>query len=476
MQANLDLKVCKFGGTSLADATQMARAVAIVRADPGRAVVVPSAPGWRHAADAKITDRLYQCHHTAALGDDIAGVFAPVRTRFREIAAGLELGDDPAWLTEALDAAAAGIRAQAAAGHGSAYAASRGEYLSGRVLAAALERPFIDAAEVIRFEIGGHSGGGSEGTSGGKTVGDGGRLDAAATYAAVAERIEREGGTAVIPGFYGSDANGRIRTFSRGGSDVTGAVVARALRAAVYENWTDVSGLLMTDPRIVDEPATIDVLTYRELRELSYMGATVLHPEAVFPVREAEIPVNIRNTNEPDHPGTLIVSSTSQVPGRADARSGGPITGIAGRKDFTVIALEKALMNNEVGYGEKVLGVLRRAGVSFEHMPSGIDTLSLVVEDAQLAGILDDVVEALKREVEPDSIEVDADLALIATVGRNMKTQPGMAGRLFGALGRAGINIRMIDQGSSELNIIVGVDAQDFEAAVRAIYAAFLEK
>ncbi|MEM1097966.1 MAG: aspartate kinase [Planctomycetota bacterium] len=444
------LTVCKFGGTSLAQASQIAKAAAIVRDDDARAVVVPSAPGRRTPDDAKITDRLYQCHHTAVLGDDIDRIFAPVRQRFLDIAEGLGLGTSPAWLCDALDQAAAGIAEQARAGRDSAFAASRGEYLNGRVFAALLDWPFIDAADVVKF-------------------GSGDRLDAASTYAAISAAVQQAGGRAVIPGFYGADAKGNVRTFSRGGSDVTGAIVARALNAAVYENWTDVSGLLMTDPRLVDQPATIDTLTYRELRELSYMGATVLHPEAVFPVREAGIPVHIRNTNDPAHPGTRIVASTDDT-----QRGPHPITGIAGRKDFTVIALEKALMNNEVGYGEKVLGVLRRAGISFEHMPSGIDTLSIVVEDAQLEGKLDDVVATLKREVEPDTIEVDADLALIATVGRNMKTQPGMAAKLFGALANAGVNIRMIDQGSSELNIIVGVNASDFEEAVRAIYLAFV--
>ncbi len=455
MTAHAPLKVCKFGGTSLADANQIAKAAAIVRDDPARAVVVPSAPGKRTPTDAKITDRLYQCHHTAALGDPIDAVFNPVRERFLTIAAGLGLGDAPPWLTDALNESAAGIVAAARANRDAAFAASRGEYLNGRIFAALLHWPFLDAADLVRF-------------------GSNDRLDTSTTYHAIAQAFAQTNGHAVIPGFYGSDPHGHIRTFSRGGSDVTGAIVARALHAGVYENWTDVSGLLMTDPRIVDRPATIDTLTYRELRELSYMGATVLHPEAVFPVREAGIPVNIRNTNEPKHPGTTIVATTPEPSTHQNQSSGGPITGIAGRKDFTVIALEKALMNNEVGYGEKVLGVLRRAGISFEHMPSGIDTLSLVIEDAQLQGKLDDVLETLKREVEPDSIDVDHDLALIATVGRNMKTQPGMAGKLFGALGAANINIRMIDQGSSELNIIVGVDAKDFEDAVRAIYAAFV--
>ena len=354
-------------------------------------------------------------------------------------------------LDEALDEAEAGIAAHAE--RGPDFAASRGEALNGRVLAEALGYAYADAAGVIRF-------------------GHGGRLDAPATRSRLREAFAAAPRGLVVPGFYGLDGHGRVKTFSRGGSDVTGAVVAAALGAAVYENWTDVSGLLMADPRIVDAPRSIDRVTYRELRELSYMGATVLHPEAVFPVREAGIPVNIRNTGQPDHPGTLIVAS---VPPGEEPAGSPPITGVAGKRGYTAISLEKALMNEEVGYGERVLAVLRRHGVSFEHVPSGIDTLCLVVADAEVDGKLVDLVDDLQRELEPDALDVDADLALIATVGRRMKTRPGMAATLFGAFGAAGVNIRMIDQGSSELNIIVGVNEGEFETAVRAIYAGFVD-
>lgn len=439
------LIVCKFGGTSLAGAPQLRKVRDIVAADPARRVIVPSAPGKRTSEDRKITDLLYLCHDAAgqSLGFDEA--FNLVAARFRALVAdlGLDLAIDPL-----LEEARQGIADAAAAGRGPDYAASRGEALNGRVLAALLGCPCVDAAEVIRFDTDG-------------------RLDAPATHAALTTALAGLD-RAVIPGFYGSDPDGHIRTFSRGGSDVTGAVVARAVNASVYENWTDVSGLLTTDPRIVDDPAVIESLTYRELRELSYSGATVLHAEAVFPVRAAGIPVNIRNTHAPEHPGTRIVASEDAAPTRY------PITGIAGRKDFTVISLEKDLMNEAVGYVERVLAIFSRAGISVEHVPSGIDTLSVVVADAQLEGKLDTLIDDLKREIQPDHLEVDPHLALIATVGRSMRTQPGMAATLFNALAQAGVNIRMIDQGSGELNIIVGVNAKHYESAVRAIYAAFV--
>ncbi|MEO1236043.1 MAG: aspartate kinase [Planctomycetota bacterium] len=438
--------VAKFGGSSLASADQIRKARAIVEADPRRRFVVPSAPGKRTPGDRKVTDLLYFCHEAAGQGVAFDEAFAIVDDRFRGITD--ELGVDLD-LDTLLGEVKAGIAQHAAAGRGPDFAASRGEYLNGRVMAALLGWPFYDPAEGIVFTAAG-------------------RFDPKATYAPLGEAL-RALGRAVVPGFYGRTPDGYVKTFSRGGSDVTGAVVARAIGAAVYENWTDVSGLLMTDPRVVDSPETIESLTYRELRELSYMGATVLHPEAVFPVREAGIPVNIRNTNAPDDPGTRIVATEDAAPSRR------PVTGIAGRKDFTVIHLEKALMNEVIGYGEQVLGILRRQGVSFEHMPSGIDTLSIVVSDEELDGKIDLLVEQLNRDIQPDAIEVDPDLALIATVGRGMKTQPGRAARLFTALADAGVNIRMIDQGSSELNIIVGVNVNDFDTALRAIYAAFMD-
>jgi aspartate kinase len=440
--------VCKFGGSSLASAEQIAKACAIVEADPARCFVIPSAPGKRHPGDRKITDLLYLCHESAEHGVAFDEAFSLIAERFRQIVVGLNLDLDlPALLAEVK----AGIVEHATAGRGPDFAASRGEFLNGHLLAARLGIPLLDPAEAIQFT-------------------PAGRLDEAQTYATLGQTLS-DLGRAIVPGFYGSTADGRIKTFSRGGSDVTGAVVARAVKASVYENWTDVSGLLMTDPRVVDDPQSIAALTYRELRELSYMGATVLHPEAVFPVRQAGIPVNIRNTNEPEHPGTHIISSMTDA---EMPESPYPITGIAGRRDFTAISIEKALMNEQIGYGEQVLGVLRRHGISFEHMPSGIDTLSLVIADQQLEGRLDTLIEELKREIEPDVIEAGPDLALIATVGRGMKTKPGRAATLFSALAEANVNIRMIDQGSSELNIIVGVHTRDFDRAVRAIYAAFV--
>ncbi|MEM9883657.1 MAG: aspartate kinase [Planctomycetota bacterium] len=441
------LIVAKFGGSSLASATQIDKAAAVVAADPRRRFVVPSAPGKRGDADRKITDLLYLCHESAEQGVSFDAAFGPVAERFTQIVQELGLSLDIAAL---LDEVRRGIADHAAAGHGPDYAASRGEYLNGRVLAERLDMPFFDPADGIVFNAAG-------------------RLDETRTYDTLGRKLD-ELGRAVVPGFYGRDPAGRVRTFSRGGSDVTGAVVARAVHASAYENWTDVSGLLMTDPRVVENPETIDTLTYRELRELSYMGASVLHPEAVFPVRAAGIPVLIRNTNDPQHPGTRI------QPGDADdlPESRHPITGVAGRRDFTIVHLEKALMNDLVGYGEQVLGVFRRQGVAFEHMPSGIDTLSVVVADEAIDGKLELLIDELNKEIEPDKIEVDPDLALIATVGRGMKTRPGRAATLFAALADAEVNIRMIDQGSSELNIIVGVNQADFEKALRAIYAAFV--
>ena len=337
-----------------------------------------------------------------------------------------------------------------AAGEGADYTASRGEYLNGRILAKLLDAEFVDAAEVICFD-------------------EHGRYLADQTNLAVADRL---GGydRAVVPGFYGARPDGSVQTFSRGGSDVTGAIVARAVEAEVYENWTDVSGLLRTDPRIVPGARAIRVLTYRELRELAYMGATVLHDEAIFPVREAGIPVQIRNTNLPDEEGTLIIK---EIPGGMPHT--GAVTGIAGRKGFTVIGIDKTLMNSEIGFARRMLSALERHGVSFEHMPTGIDTISLVIESAQLDGRLEEILEEIRAECEPDGIEVNQDIALIATVGRGMTHSPGMAARLFGALAAAGVNIRVIDQGSSELNIIVGVESADFETAVKAIYDAFVD-
>jgi aspartate kinase len=434
----MGVKVAKFGGTSVADAGQLLKVQAIVRLDADRRVVVVSAPGKRNSQDAKITDLLYQCHDCVRGGAGFDTVFQTVANRYREIVRDLGVSVD---IEKDLIAVREGILASPTAD----FAASRGEYLNARITAAMLGSEFVDAAEIIRF--------GGDGKLLGKETDD-----------AVAKRL-LGGRPVVVPGFYGAMPDGSIKTFSRGGSDITGALLARGIRAEVYENWTDVSGVLMADPRLVQNAKTIPTLTYRELRELSYMGANVLHEEAVFPVIDVGIPVNVRNTNVPDHPGTRIVH---EVEGSTSS-----VTGIAGRKGYTVIGLEKNLMNSEVGFGRRLLSALERRGVSFEHMPTGIDAISLVVESSYLKGKLDAVLDEIRTECRPDRIQVFESMALIATVGRGMLHTPGVAGRLFGALASARINVRMIDQGSSGINIIIGVEEKDFEAAIRAIYGAF---
>jgi aspartate kinase len=441
------VKVCKFGGSSLADASQLRHVASLVQSDAQRRYVIPSAPGKRYEGDQKITDLLYLCHEHARQGISFDEVFSLIGERFRAIVSELGLDLD---IDKHLSSVQTGIAERARAGQPADFAASRGEYLNGLVLAELLGFAFVDPQEIVFFDRRG-------------------RLSEQRTYDAVAQRLQQVPG-AVVPGFYGQSHNGEVKTLSRGGSDVSGAIVARAVQASVYENWTDVSGLLMADPGIVNEPKIIDTITYRELRELSYMGAKVLHEEAVFPVRGAGIPLNIRNTHEPEAAGTTIVSDED-----ANHLRPGVISGIAGRKDFTIIAVEKAMMNAEVGFGRRVLGALEAAGINFEHMPSGIDTLSVVVADSELDDKLDQVLEDIHSECHPDSIETFSNMALVATVGRGMAHTPGMAARVFSALAEAGVNIRMIDQGSSELNIIVGIEADDFEKAVAAIYETFVQ-
>jgi aspartate kinase len=436
------IKVAKFGGTSLADAQAILKVKAIIESDPARRFVVPSAPGKRNKQDQKITDLLYACHTLAEQKVPFDQVFALIADRYLRIVAELGVKLD---LKPHLEE----IHRRVAGGESADYTASRGEHLNGLVIAALLGYDFVDAAEVIHFD-------------------SNGRFDPELTQESCSQRLARHK-KAVVPGFYGSMPDGSIKTFSRGGSDISGAIVARGVAADVYENWTDVPGLLMADPRIVENPRPIELVTYKELRELAYMGASVLHDEAIFPVRQAGIPVNIRNTFQPDHPGTMIVSEAK--PGAVR----GSITGIAGRKDFTVITLEKALMNQELGYGRRLLEALEINNISFEHLPSGIDTISAVVSDSQLKDKLDRVLGEIKTLCRPDNLEVQHKIALVATVGRGMARTPGMAAKLFVALAEAEVNVRMIDQGSSELNIIVGVDAKDFEKAVRAIYAAFVK-
>ena len=433
-------KVVKFGGSSLANAEQFQKVGDIIRSEESRRYVVPSAPGKRFSSDTKVTDLLYACYDKAEEGVDFSDVLAEIKERFYEIIKGLNLDLS---LEEEFKQIEADFKAQA----GKEYAASRGEFLNGKVMAAYLGYEFIDSATVIRFDKSGN-------------------FDADKTDRLLTKRLQKCE-RAVIPGFYGGMEDGTVKTFSRGGSDVTGSLVAKAIHADVYENWTDVSGFLVTDPRIVEDPAVIETITYRELRELSYMGATVLHEDAIFPVRKEGIPINIRNTNRPEDKGTFIVESTCRKPKYV-------ITGIAGKKGFCSINIEKSMMNSEIGFGRKVLQVFEDQGISFEHVPSGIDTMTVYVHQDEFEEKEQQVIAGIHRAVQPDFVEMESDLALIAVVGRGMKSQRGTAGRVFAALAHAHVNVKMIDQGSSELNIIIGVENRDFEAAVKAIYDIFV--
>lgn len=434
-------KVVKFGGSSLADAKQFKKVADIIRADEARCYVVPSAPGKRFKDDTKVTDLLYKCYDSVSEGADFAKAFAPVRERFDGIIS--DLG-----LKMSLEDEYVKIGADFRDGANRDYAASRGEYLNGRILAEYLGFTFVDAARGIFFD---HKG----------------NFDAGITNACLGAILEKTP-KAVIPGFYGAMPDGSIKTFSRGGSDFTGSLVAKAVGAELYENWTDVSGFLVADPRIVTDPAGIEEITYSELRELSYMGAGVLHEDAIFPVRSANIPINIKNTNAPKDPGTLI------VPGGTENSPKYLITGIAGKKDFSAISIEKDRLNSENGFMRRMLQVLENHGIFPEHMPTGIDTVTVVVNSKEFDGQREKITERLKDVLRPDHLEIIDGLALIAVVGRGMRSKKGTATRVFAALSHADINIRMIDQGSSELNIIIGIDEKDFENAIRVIYDVFV--
>ena len=433
-------KVVKFGGSSLASAEQFKKVGDIIRADKSRRFVVPSAPGRRFPSDNKVTDMLYACYDLAENGKDFKKALAAIADRYKEIIDGLKLDLS---LNDEFKTIEKKFKEKA----GKDYAASRGEYLNGIIMAAYLGYEFIDAASVIFFD-------------------EDGSFNADRTDRVLSERLSRCD-KAVIPGFYGAMPDATVKTFSRGGSDVTGSVVAKAAKVDVYENWTDVSGFLIADPRIINNPEGIEVITYRELRELSYMGATVLHEDAIFPVRQRGIPINIRNTNAPDDNGTWIVGSTCQ-------KSRYVITGIAGKKGFCSINIEKDMMNAEIGFGRKVLQAFEENNISFEHVPSGIDTMTVYVHQDEFIHKEQKVVAGLHRLAQPDSIEIESDLALIAVVGRGMKSTRGTAGRIFSALAHVNVNVKMIDQGSSELNIIIGVANEDFETAIKAIYDIFV--
>ncbi len=433
-------KVVKFGGSSLASAEQFMKVGEIVRSDSARRYVVPSAPGKRYTSDTKVTDMLYACYALAEADKDFSKQLKAIKARYNEIIEGLKLDMT---LDEEFKVVEKNFKEKA----GKDYAASRGEFLNGKIMAVYLGYTFIDAAEVIRFD-------------------EEGNFDSETTNALLGAKLNQVD-SAVVPGFYGAYADGKVKTFSRGGSDITGSIVARAAKVDVYENWTDVSGFLVADPRIIDNPAGIETITYRELRELSYMGASVLHEDAIFPVRREGIPINIKNTNAPEDAGTWIVESTCQ-------KSKYTITGIAGKKGFCSVNIEKAKMNGEIGFGRKVLQVFEDNGISFEHMPSGIDTMTVFVHQDEFMDKEQQVVSGIHRLSEPDSIDIESDLALIAVVGRGMKSTRGTAGRIFSALAHANVNVKMIDQGSSELNIIIGVGNSDFETAIKAIYDIFV--
>lgn len=430
--------VCKFGGTSLADAECIRRAEAIIKADPRRRFIVPSAPGKRSPEDRKITDLLYAWHGIASQGLDASEPRNLIKQRYAQLVQELGVRVD-------IDALLAEIEAEESAHPSPDFMASRGEYLNGRIIAALLGAAFVDPAQAIRFN-------------------EFGNLDEH-SYEVLADQL-RGPGLFVIPGFYGAMPDGTVKTFSRGGSDITGAIVARAAQAEVYENWSDVSGFLMADPRIVENPREIEEITYQELRELSYMGATVLHDEAIFPVRHVGIPINLRNTWHPDHPGTRI------VPTRAATE---PVVGIAGRAGFSMINIEKAFLNKERGFGLRVLRVLEDHNVSWEHMPTGIDTISIIVRDEDLGNRGAAVLESIRSSCNPDSVALTPGLAIIATVGQGMNHHIGVAARLCTAIADAGVNLRVIDQGSSEMNIIIGVEEGDLHTAVRALYDAFVD-
>jgi len=436
--------VAKFGGSSVADAGQIKKVKAIVAADVRRRIVVVSAPGKRHPGEAKLTDLLYLCHEMAAMSTDIGEPFGLIRDRFSGIAEGLGLYTAVIRLIDQFGE-------ELAAGCSRDYAASRGEYFSARLVAEYLDAEFVDPAEYIVIRANG-------------------TIDQE-SYLLLGERLDDSRALYVMAGFYGSDRTGAIRTFSRGGSDISGAIAARAAGAVLYENWTDTSGILMADPRIVDSPQTIDEISFREIREMAYMGASVFHDEAIMPVREAGIPIRIKNTNRPDDPGTLITPKLSESTVAATE-----IAGIAGRKDFSMINLEKSLMNREVGFAHRLLGILREQGVSFEQCPSSIDSISVIVEDAQLQGLDELILDEIRRQLEPDHLSLERNLALIAVVGEGMVRTVGIAAKIFGALKDAGINVRIINQGASEMNIIIGVAAGDYERAVSALYAAFLRR
>ena len=438
------LKVLKFGGSSMADARQFEKVKSIVQADPARRVVIVSAAGKRFSDDHKLTDLLYLCHAHLKYGVSCDNVFDMIRSRYMEIRDDLGLQTD---LETEFDA----LRRKMDKGISQDELVSRGEYFAAQLMADYLGYDFLDSELWLKFNL--------DGT-----------VDQETSYEALSRAAS--GRRVVIPGFYGTMPDGTIKTFTRGGSDITGALAAAALNADVYENWTDVSGFLMADPRIVSDPLPIERITYSELRELSYIGAQVLHEGTIFPVREKNIPLNIRNTNQPDHPGTMIRESFDEL---EESKDSSFITGIAGRKDFSVITITKNGMSNEVGTLRRILEILEKYQLVVEYLPSGIDSVSLVVAADKLRPCQYQILGEIQKNLKPDTIHVTEDMAIVAAVGRKMAFKPGISGKIFAALGENGINIRMITQGTEELNIIVGVDNKDFAGAIRVLYNSFVK-
>lgn len=433
----------KFGGSSVADGKQIEKVAAIIKADPRRRIIVVSAPGKRQPAEAKLTDLFYVCQESAAIGTAITEPFGLIRQRFIEIIEDLQADRE---ILRELDM----VEDRLLSGCSADYAASRGEYFSARIIADYLGAEFVDPADHISIRANGRI---SE-----------------ESYASLAKRLDDQSRLYVMAGFYGRDRDGEVKTFSRGGSDISGAIAARAAGAVLYENWTDTSGILMADPRLIQNPRPIGEISFREIREMAYMGASVFHDEAILPVREAGIPIRIANTNRPADPGTTITSSLSQ-----ETVNSTEIAGIAGKKGFTMISLEKSLMNREVGFVYRLLGILQKHGISFEHCPSSIDSVSIIIEDDKLRGLDEILLEDIQRQLAPDTIVLEKDLALVAVVGEGMVRTVGIAGKIFAALGAAGINVRVINQGASELNIIIGTAGDDYEKTVRTLYSVFVK-
>ena len=438
----MELKVCKFGGTSMATADSILKVKQIIESDKSRRFVIVSAPGKRYSGDEKITDLLYACYQEKQVSGECSVYFNKIRERFISLVNDLGLDFD---IVPYLDE----VEQKIIESSSPDYAASRGEFLSAVLMSKVLKMEFVDSADIIKFTA--------------KGV-----FDSEFTNDLVSKRLSFFNG-AVIPGFYGTLPDNTIKTFTRGGSDFTGAIVARAVEADIYENWTDVDGFMTTDPRIVNNPELIDYLSYDELRELSYMGAGVLHPESTFPLQATGIPINIKNTFNPEAPGTMIIKDTTALSAPR------LITGIAGRKGFTTIFIKKSMMNNEIGFCRKVLSVLEYYGINMEHMPTGIDTMSLIIADSEISTNLEEILERIRGKVNPDIMYVYKNISLIAIVGHGMNNQLGTAAKVFTALSNARINVKMIDQGSSELNIIVGIDEKDFATALTAIYNEFVK-